>query len=149
MMIAEAGTLVRAPLADVREAVLTEESYTQGDTKVAAVEIIERHDDGFTARIHGALGPFRSSIIARYTVKSDELVDLAMESGRLRGFHAVFEMTPRDGGVWLVHREEYDFGYGPLRPLLDRALRGWARKSVEAEVEALRRAAEKRAAARA
>jgi hypothetical protein len=143
MMVAEAGLLVRAPQERVREAVLDPDSYTQGDTKVGAVEVLERRDDGLVARIHGRLGPFRSSIVARYRVEGDD-VHLTMLEGRLRGFRAVFRMQPRDGGTWLVHREEYDFGYGPLGPVLDRSLRRWAQGTVEAEVEALRRAAERR-----
>lgn len=144
MMVAEAGKLVRAPVKTVREAVLDPDSYTQGDTKVGSVEMIERSDSGMVARIHGSLGPFRSSILARYTMRGDDVL-LTMLEGRLRGFRAVFEMAPRDDGTWLVHREEYDFGYGPLGPVLDRALHRWAQGTVEAEVEALRRAAERRA----
>jgi hypothetical protein len=145
MMVAEAGLLVRAPIERVKEAVLDPDSYTEGDTKVGAVEVLERSDDGMVARIHGRLGPFRSSIVARYTVVCDDVL-LTMLEGRLRGFRAVFRMNSREGGTWLVHREQYDFGYGPLGPLLDRALRPWAQGTVEAEVEALRRAAEARIA---
>ncbi len=155
MMVAEAGLLVRAPIEAVREAVLEPSSYTQGDTKVGTIEVLERTDAGMVARIHGRLGPFRSSIIARYRwvpgadvrapgppAEPGEDVHLEMLEGRLRGFRAVFEMRPRAEGTWLVHREEYDFGYGPLGPVLDRVLRPWARATVEAEVRALRRAAE-------
>jgi hypothetical protein len=141
MMVAEAGIQVRAPQDTVRESVLNPDSYTRGDTKVGAVEVRERTPDGMVALIHGRLGPFRSAILARYTVRGDD-VDLLMLRGRLRGFHAVFRMTPRDGGTWLVHREEYDFGYGPVGPLLDRALHRWAQGTVEAEVRALRHASE-------
>ena len=62
--------------------------------------------------------------------------------GRLRGFHAVFLMEPGPDGVLLTHREEYDFGYGPLSPLLDLGLKRWAVSSVRAEVAALKRSAE-------
>lgn len=147
MMVAEAGVLVRAPLERVREAVLDPDSYTKGDTKVGAVEVISRSGSGMVARIHGSLGPFRSAILARYEVTGDDVL-LTMMEGRLRGFRAFFRMAPREGGTWLVHREEYDFGYGPLGPLLDRALHGWAQGTVEAEVEALRRAAEAHATVR-
>jgi hypothetical protein len=146
MMVAEAGILVGAPLETVREAVLDPDSYTKYETKVGAVEVRERYDGGLLALIHGNLGPFRSAILARYTIRGDD-VDLQMLEGRLRAFHAVFRMSPQDGGTWLVHREEYDFGYGPLGPLLDRALHGWATGTVQAEVRALRRAAEARVAA--
>jgi hypothetical protein len=146
MMVAEAGILVGAPLATVREAVLDPDSYTKYETKVGAVEVRERYDGGLLALIHGNLGPFRSAILARYTVRGDD-VDLQMLEGRLRAFHAVFRLAPLDGGTWLVHREEYDFGYGPLGPLLDRALHRWATGTVQAEVRALRRAAEGRVAA--
>jgi hypothetical protein len=146
MMVAEAGILVRAPLQTVREAVFDPDSYTRGDTKVGAVEVRERTADGMVALIHGSLGPIRSAILARYTVRGDD-VDLLMLRGRLRGFQAVFRMSARDEGTWLVHREKYEFGYGPLGPLLDRALRGWAQGTVEAEVAAIRRASEARAPA--
>ncbi len=167
MMVAEAGLLVRAPIEAVREAVLEPSAYTQGDTKVGAIEVLERTDSAMVARIHGRLGPFRSSIIARYRwvpgaeasapgpvpagtpegapgppPEPGEDVHLEMLEGRLRGFRAVFRMRPRAEGTWLVHREEYDFGCGPLDPVLDRVLRPWARATVEAEVRALRRAAE-------
>lgn len=145
-MTAEASVLVRAPADTVREAVLDPAAYTRGDTKVASVEVDRRTEDGMVARIHGHLGPFRSSILARYTVRG-ERVDLDMLSGRLRGFRAVFLIEPAGSEVRLTHREEYDFGYGPLDGVLDRALRGWARRSVEAEVRALKRAAEERVAA--
>jgi hypothetical protein len=147
MMVAEAGILVRAPLERVREAVLDPDSYTQGDTKVGAVEVLSRSASGMVARIHGRLGPFRSAIVARYDVAGDDVL-LTMQEGRLRGFRALFRMAPREAGTWLIHREEYDFGYGPLGPVLDRALHGWAQGTVEAEVEALRRAAEARMTAR-
>jgi hypothetical protein len=146
MMVAEAGILVRAPLETVREAVLDPDSYTKYETKVGAVEVRERYEDGLLALIHGSLGPFRSAILARYTVHGDD-VDLQMLVGRLRAFHAVFRMAPLDGGTWLVHREEYDFGYGPFGPFLDRMLHRWAVGTVQAEVRALRRAAEGRVAA--
>jgi hypothetical protein len=145
-MVAEAGVQVNAPPERVRAAVLDPDSYTQGDTKVGAVEVRERTADGLVALIHGSLGPVHSAILARYTIRGDD-VDLQMMEGRLRGFHAVFRMSERQGGTWLVHREEYDFGYGPLGPVLDRALRGWALGTVRAEVEALRRAAERPPAA--
>jgi hypothetical protein len=146
MMVAEAGILVDAPVETVREAVLDPDSYTRYETKVGAVEVRERYDGGLLALIHGRLGPFRSAILARYTLRGDD-VDLQMLEGRLRAFHAVFRMAPLHGGTWLVHREEYDFGYGPLGPLLDRALHRWATGTVRAEVRALRRAAEARVAA--
>jgi len=145
-MVAEAGILVDAPLDTVREAVLDPDSYTKFETKVGAVEVRERYDGGMLALIHGSLGPFRSAILARYTVRGND-VDLQMLEGRLRAFRAVFRMAPQDGGTWLVHREEYDFGYGPFGPLLDRALHRWAQGTVQAEVRALRRAAEARVAA--
>lgn len=172
MMVAEAGQLVRAPVETVREAVLDPRSYAQGGTKVGAIDLLERSDAGMVARIHGRLGPFHSSIIARYRWRRGDAaplqtppgsggpdhapappsappqdVHLEMLEGRLRGFHAVFRMRPRPEGTWLVHREEYDFGYGPLGPVLDRILRHWAQETVEAEVRALRRAAESRAGA--
>lgn len=144
MMIAEASVLVRAPLDRVREAVMDPDAYIDGQTKVQEMIVESRQGDQLVARINGHLGPFRSHIRARYTVGQHK-VDLEMLWGRLRGFHAVFLMEPRPGGVLLTHREEYDFGYGPLSPLLDRGLKHWAVDSVRAEVAALKRAAEQRA----
>jgi polyketide cyclase/dehydrase/lipid transport protein len=150
MMVAQATTSVRADADTVREAVLDPVAYTRGDTKVAQIEVLERTDSGVLARIHGSFGPIRSTILARYTVRGD-VVDLDMIAGRLRGFHAIFRIEggQGEGTVRLTHREEYDFGYGPFTPLVERLLRGWAQRSVEAEVEALRRAAEERAVAAA
>ncbi|MHB1854471.1 MAG: SRPBCC family protein [Acidimicrobiales bacterium] len=141
MMIAEASVMVDAPLERVREAVLDPNAYIQGGTKIQEMIVESRQGDQLVARINGHLGPFRSHIRARYTV-AERSVDLEMLWGRLRNFHAVFLMEPGPEGVRLTHREEYGFGYGPLAPLLDRDLRRWARLSVEAEVRALKLAAE-------
>lgn len=142
MMIAEASVLVHAPLDRIREAVLDPDAYINGQTKVQEMFVESRQGDQLVARINGHLGPFRSHIRARYTVGQNK-VDLQMLWGRLRGFHAVFLMEPQPGGVLLTHREEYDFGYGPLSPLLDRGLKRWAVSSVRAEVEALKLSAER------
>ncbi len=143
MMIAQASVLVAAPLDQVREAVLDPGAYTQGATKVQEMEVESRQEDQLVARINGHLGPFKSSIRARYRVGERE-VDLSMLEGRLRGFHALFLMEPGPSGVVLTHREEYDFGYPLISPLLDRLLLGWATRSVVAEVTALKHAAERR-----
>ena len=141
MMIAEASVLVRAPLDRVRAAVMDPDAYIDGQTKVQEMFVESREGDQVVARINGHLGPFRSHIRARYTV-GETKVDLEMLWGRLRGFHAVFLMEPRPDGVLLTHREEYDFGYGPLSPLLDLGLKRWAVASVRQEVAALKRSAE-------
>ncbi|MDA8330696.1 MAG: hypothetical protein M0027_05720 [Candidatus Dormibacteraeota bacterium] len=142
-MIAEASVLVAAPLDRVREAVLDPDAYINGDTKIQEMFVESRDQDQLVARINGHLGPFRSHIRARYTVGQNK-VDLQMLWGRLRDFHAVFLMEPTPQGVLLTHREEYDFGYGPLSPLLDKGLKHWATASVRAEVEALKQAAERK-----
>ena len=141
MMIAEASVLVHAPLERLREAVLDPAAYINGETKVQEMFVESRGDNELVARINGNLGPFRSHIRARYTL-SENKVDLEMLWGRLRGFHAVFLMDPGPDGILLTHREEYDFGYGPLSPLLDWGLKYWAVNSVRAEVAALKHAAE-------
>ena len=141
MLIAQASTDVAAPLETVRAVVLDPAAYTEADTKVDRIVVETRSEDGMLARIHGRLGPFRSSIRARYTIREDR-VELDMLKGRLRGFHAEFLLDPIPGGVRLTHREEYDFGYGPLTPLVQAALRTWAHRSIVAEVKALKQAAE-------
>jgi ribosome-associated toxin RatA of RatAB toxin-antitoxin module len=142
VLIAQESTLVAAPLDRVRDAVLDPDAYTKADTKVSTIVVHERTPDGMVARVHGRFGPIKSSILARYTVH-DRRVDLDMLEGRLRGFHATFELEPMDGGgVRLTHREEYDFGYPLVTSLVEMMLRGWARRSIEAEVESLKRAAE-------
>jgi len=143
VLIVQESTLVAAPLERVRQAVLDPTAYTRVDTKVSTIEVRERTPDGMIARINGQFGPIRSHILARYTVH-DRQVDLEMLEGRLRAFHAVFEFEPADGGVRLTHREEYDFGYPLVTPLVERMLRNWAHRSVQAEVESLKRAAEER-----
>ncbi len=143
MMIAEASVMVRAPLDRIREAVMDPAAYIDGQTKVQEMFVESRQGDQVVARINGHLGPFRSHIRARYTV-GDNRIELEMLWGRLRGFHAVFLMDEHPDGVLLTHREEYDFGYGPLSPLLDRGLKHWAVGSVRAEVAALKRSAEGR-----
>jgi hypothetical protein len=141
MLIAEAGIVVRASLPRIREVVLDPIAYTAADTKVDSIVVEQRTADGMLARIYGHLGPFKSSIRARYVVRDDR-VDLDMLQGRLRGFHAEFRFQPAEGGILLTHREEYDFGYGPFNRLLDSALASWAQRSVVQEVEALKMAAE-------
>jgi len=143
VLIVQESTLVAAPLERVRQVVLDPTAYTRVDTKVSTIEVRERTPDGMIARINGQFGPIRSHILARYTVH-DRQVDLEMLEGRLRAFHAVFEFEPADGGVRLTHREEYDFGYPLVTPLVERMLRNWAHRSVQAEVESLKRAAEER-----
>jgi ribosome-associated toxin RatA of RatAB toxin-antitoxin module len=141
VLIVQESTLVAAPLERVRQTVMDPDAYTRVDTKVSTIEVQERTPDGMVARINGQFGPIKSSILARYTVH-DRRVDLEMLEGRLRGFRATFEFEPADGGVRLTHREEYDFGYPLVTPLVELMLRGWAHRSVEAEVESLKRAAE-------
>lgn len=141
MLIAEKSTFVAASRERVLDAVLDPEAYTKVDTKVSTIEVKERVPEGMVARIHGQFGPVKSSILARYTM-TDRGVDLQMLEGKLRGFHAVFLLDPAEGGTRLTHREEYDFGYPLVSSLVEVMLRGWAQRSVEAEVESLRRAAE-------
>jgi carbon monoxide dehydrogenase subunit G len=141
LLIVQESTLVAATLERVRQAVLDPAAYTKVDTKVSTIEVRERTSNGMVARINGQFGPIKSHILARYTVH-DRRVELEMLEGRMRGFHAVFELEPEDGGVRLTHREEYDFGYPLVTPLVEAMMRGWARRSVQAEVESLRRAAE-------
>jgi hypothetical protein len=147
-MIAEASVLVDAPVELVREAVLDPDAYTDGDTKVQDMVVESRTGNQLVVRINGHLGPFKSFIRARYTVGENK-VELAMLQGRLRDFNAVFIFEPRQGGVMLTHREEYDFGYPLITPLLERVLQRWATGSVVAEVTALKHAAEARVRATA
>ncbi|MGH7698493.1 MAG: hypothetical protein ACRENV_07450 [Candidatus Dormibacteria bacterium] len=145
MMIAQASVMVHAPLECLQQAVLDPEAYSAGGTKVQDMVVESRAPDQLVARIHGRLGPFRSFIRARYTLHPDR-VDLEMLEGRLRNFHAVFLLESQDAAIKLTHREEYDFGYPLITPLLERLLQGWATRSVVAEVRALKVAAEARAA---
>ncbi len=142
-MIARASVLVNAPIEMVRAAVLDPEAYTYGDTKVQGMVVESRGENELVARINGNLGPFRSSIRARYQLE-DNQVELTMLQGRLRNFHAVFLFEQQESGVLLTHQEEYDFGYPLISSLLDRVLQGWATRSVVAEVASLKRAAEAR-----
>jgi hypothetical protein len=142
-MIARASVLVDAPIDTVRKAVLDPTAYTYGDTKVQGMVVESRGQNELVARINGNLGPFKSSIRARYVLE-DNQVELTMLQGRLRNFHAVFLFEQQDAGVLLTHQEEYDFGYPLVTPLLERLLQGWATRSVVAEVTSLKHAAEKR-----
>jgi len=147
-MIARASVLVNAPIETVRDAVLDPTAYTYGDTKVQGMVVESRGENELIARINGHLGPFKSSIRARYLLE-DNQVELTMLQGRLRNFRAVFLFEQQVAGVVLTHQEEYDFGYPLISPLLDRCLQGWATRSVEAEVSSLKHAAEARVRAAA
>ncbi|MGH7666564.1 MAG: hypothetical protein ACRENY_04345 [Candidatus Dormibacteria bacterium] len=146
MMIARASVLVRAPVEAVREAVLDPHAYTYGETKVQDMVVESRSETELVARINGHLGPFNSYIRARYQLGPGQ-VELTMLQGRLRDFHAVFLFEQEEAGVLLTHQEEYDFGYPLITPILERALQGWATRSVEAEVASLKHAAEARVVA--
>ncbi|HVC39379.1 MAG TPA: SRPBCC family protein [Candidatus Dormibacteraeota bacterium] len=143
MMIARASVLVSAPIQFVREAVLDPTAYSYGDTKVQDMVVESRGEDQLVARINGRLGPFKSFIRARYQL-ADNRVELTMLQGRLRDFHAVFLFEQEEDGVRLTHQEEYDFGYPLVTPLLERLLQRWATRSVQAEVNSLKHAAEAR-----
>lgn len=150
---------VNATLEEVRRAVLTPEAY-QENTKVGQLEVMEEGENWLVGRIHGHLGPVRSSIVARYDIGARrvtltmvrdqrESADVQGMRGRvtamlrrigLQGFTATFDMEGPDGAVNLTHRENYDFG--KLSPLLDRALRRWAQGTVVAEVRSLKHWAE-------
>ncbi|MGH7610651.1 MAG: SRPBCC family protein [Candidatus Dormibacteria bacterium] len=145
-MVAQASVLVHAPLDCVHQAVLDPSAYSDGATKVQDMVVESRAEGQLVARINGHLGPFHSSIRARYTLHHDR-VDLEMLQGRLRDFRAVFLFEPQGDAIRLTHREQYDFGYPLISPLLDRVLHSWATKTVEAEVRALKVAAEARAQA--
>ena len=140
MMTVSHTELVNAPLDVVRAAVLAPQAYTS-NTKVGTITVLAKDSAGMLARINGNLGPFRSSIVARYDV-FDDRIDLTMVSGKLRGFFAQFLFRQTANGVELTHRESYDFGYGPLNHGLDRALRNWAHGTVVAEVQSLKTYAE-------
>lgn len=146
MMIARATVLVDAPLEMVRDAVLDPSAYNYGETKVQDMVVESRGENELVARINGHLGPFKSFIRARYTLGESQ-IELTMLQGRLKDFHAVFLLEPTPEGVLLTHQEEYDFGYPLITPLLERALQGWATRSVEAEVASLKHAAEARVSA--
>ncbi len=142
-MIARASVLVDAPLETVRQAILDPTAYAYGDTKVQDMVVESRGENELVARINGHLGPFKSFIRARYTLGENQ-IELTMLEGRLKDFHAVFLYEAQEHGVLLTHQEEYDFGYPLITPLLERALQGWATRSVEAEVASLKHAAEAR-----
>ncbi|MGH7902512.1 MAG: hypothetical protein ACREPA_00100 [Candidatus Dormibacteraceae bacterium] len=145
MMIVQDSVVVSAPLQGVRDAVLDPDAYVAGGTKVSQIHVQERTQDGMVARIDGSFGPFKSSILARYSVLPDR-VELAMVgSARIRGFTALFLLEEVPGGVRLTHREEYDFGYPLVTPLVEAMMRGWAHRSVVAEVNAIKTAAEAKA----
>lgn len=143
MMTVRHAEIVDASVERVHEAVLEPAAYRE-NTKVGQIEVLERLPDGLLARIHGHLGPVQSAIVARYHVHPDR-VELQMLAGRLRGFSADFLIEQVEGGVRLTHEERYDFGYGRLGPLLDRALRRWAHGTVVAEVRSIKHWAEGRA----
>ncbi len=125
---------------DIFEFVLDPAQYTKADTKIRGVTKLADLPDGMIAREDGVfLGRFRGSVVTRYRWDPPHHIDVTLEHGVPEKLHAWFEIRDEDGGAWVRHVEEMDFGHGPAGILYDLVARNWFARAVEQEVREIKR----------
>lgn len=125
---------------DIFEFVLDPAQYTKADTKIRGVTKLADLPDGMIAREDGVfLGRFRGSVVTRYRWEAPHHIDVTLEHGIPEALHAWFEIRDANGGAWVRHVEEMDFGHGPAGILYDLVARSWFARAVEQEVREIKR----------
>lgn len=125
---------------DIFEFVLDPAQYTKADTKIRGVTKLADIPDGMIAREDGVfLGRFRGSVVTRYVWDPPHHIDVTLEHGIPEVLHAWFEIRDEEGGAWVRHVEEMDFGHGPAGFLYDLVARRWFAGAVEQEVREIKR----------
>lgn len=125
---------------DVFDFVLDPAQYTKADTKMRWVTKLADLPDGMIAREDGMfMGRFPGSVVTRYVWNRPNHIDVTLEHGIPRHLHAWFEIAEREGGTWMRHVEEMDFGHGPAGLLYDLVAGRWFSDAVTKEVAEIKR----------
>lgn len=125
---------------EVFDFVLDPAQYTKADTKMRWVTKLADLPDGMIAREDGMfMGRFPGSVVTRYKWEKPNHIDVTLEHGVPENLHAWFEIEERDGGTWMRHVEEMDFGHGPAGYLYDMVARRWFEDAVTKEVAEIKR----------
>lgn len=125
---------------DVFDFVLDPAQYTKADTKMRWVTKLADLPDGMIAREDGMfMGRFPGSVVTRYKWERPNHIDVTLEHGVPQNLHAWFEIEEREGGTWMQHVEEMNFGHGPAGYLYDMVARRWFADAVTKEVAEIKR----------
>lgn len=141
MIRGEGEALIQGVTAgDVFDFVLDPTQYTKADTKMRWVTKLADLPDGMIAREDGTfMGRFKGSVVTRYQWERPTHIDVTLEHGVPAHLHAWFEIEERDGGTWMRHVEEMDFGHGPAGLLYDLVAGRWFAGAVTKEVAEIKR----------
>lgn len=125
---------------DIFDFVLDPAQYTKADTKIRGVTKLGDLPSGMIAREDGVfLGRFRGSVVTRYLWEPPHHIDVTLEHGIPERLHAWFDIRDEEGGAWIRHVEEMDFGHGPLGLVYDLVAGKWFARAVAQEVEEIKR----------
>lgn len=125
---------------DIFDFVLDPAQYTKADTKIRGVTKLADLPNGMIAREDGVfLGRFAGSVVTRYTWEEPHHIDVTLEHGIPAKLHAWFDIHDQEGGAWIRHVEEMEFGHGPAGTLYDLVAGRWFTRAVEQEVREIRR----------
>ena len=125
---------------DVFDFVLDPAQYTKADTKMRWVTKLADLPDGMIAREDGMfMGRFPGSVVTRYVWNRPNHIDVTLEHGIPRHLHAWFEIAEREGGTWMRHVAEMDFGHGPAGLLYDLVAGRWFSDAVTKEFDESKR----------
>lgn len=137
----EGAVLIKRPARDVLEFALDLDRYRQVDPKFRKIHWRRMSGDIGEVRYSGTLrgiptpADTQSIRLTRWTRLDYESVPSLLN--RLARFHGWFQCEERDGGTFVLHREQFDFS--PLvgwlaAPMLQR----WLQNQVESEVQELK-----------
>jgi hypothetical protein len=124
----------------VLEFVLDLERYRQADHKIGRIYDVRRDPRGATVRFRPRFRGLPAPVVTqRLDLTPWSRIDVSDEPswmGRLTRFTGVVECTESSSGTVVVHRECLTFR-GPLRLLMEPALRRWLARDTAAETERL------------
>ena len=138
VIFGEASVVVTATPDEALALLWDLERYREADHKIG--RIISAQPDGgdlvvrFVPKMRGLPGP---PVTQRLRRTGAHRIDISDEPGswvsKVQTFSGFLIAEPTDGGTRVTHREQLDF-HGPTARVLERSLRGWLAKDVEAEV---------------